>query len=208
MKRTLVILAAVVLAAVVVWHPAPRPVPPTVGLGRPVAQLPPGAHRRRGGRPAGLGGGAPAGGDAVVYVVGAVRRPGLYRMPPGARVSAAVAAAGGFTALADPAGINLAARVADGEELDAPRVGQSARPAARRTGRRVASASPAAQSVDVNTADAGSLAHVPGFGRVIAQRIVALREREGAYESLDELLDVAGVSAAKLARARPFLQAP
>ena len=61
-------------------------------------------------------------------------------------------------------------------------------------------------SVDVNAADAAELAAVPGIGRAIAARIVELREREGAFTSLDELLDVAGMTQTRLERARPYLR--
>jgi hypothetical protein len=76
----------------------------------------------------------------------------------------------------------------------------------RRTRRRAAAPSPAPNSVSVNAGDADQLAKVPGLGRAIAERIVALRAQEGAYDSLDELLDVAGMNAARLDRASPYLR--
>ena len=63
-------------------------------------------------------------------------------------------------------------------------------------------------SVDVNAADAAELAAVPGIGRAVAARIVELREREGRFASLDELLDVAGMTQSRLERARPYLRQP
>ncbi|HEY9084903.1 MAG TPA: helix-hairpin-helix domain-containing protein, partial [Candidatus Tyrphobacter sp.] len=60
--------------------------------------------------------------------------------------------------------------------------------------------------VDLNRADARALGRVPGIGSAIAERIVAVREHEGAFASLDELLDVAGMSASRLDRARPHLE--
>ncbi|MGB9650252.1 MAG: helix-hairpin-helix domain-containing protein, partial [Candidatus Cybelea sp.] len=64
------------------------------------------------------------------------------------------------------------------------------------------------ESVDVNRSDAAELAAVPGIGRAVAQRVVELRRREGAFASLDELLDVAGMTQSRLERARPYLRQP
>ncbi len=207
MTRALIVGLGFVVAAVLVWHPAP-PSPP-------VASVPDGrvaggavAHARSGrrGRPARAG--ARSAAAALVYVVGAVRRPGLYRLAPGARVDAAIAAAGGLLPGADPAGVNLAAPVGDGEEIDAPLRGQTVRRAARsrRPARRKASPPPG--GVALNAADAATLARVPGVGPIVAARIVALRAREGPYDDADELLDVSGMTPAKLDRARPFLRVP
>lgn len=115
--------------------------------------------------------------------------------------------AGGFTAAADAAGVNLAQLAADGEEIDVPLVGEAPRSRAtsRRSRRRP---TPAPESVDLNAADPAELARVPGIGRAIAARIVELREREGNFGSLDELLDVAGMTQSRLERARPYLRGP
>jgi competence protein ComEA len=67
---------------------------------------------------------------------------------------------------------------------------------------------PPDSSVDVNAADAAELAAVPGIGRAVAARIVELREREGSFASLDELLDVAGMTQSRLERARSYLRDP
>lgn len=80
------------------------------------------------------------------------------------------------------------------------RTRRASRPRARKRRRR------AVAIVDVNVADAQALAAVPGVGPAIAERIVEIREREGAYASLDELLDVAGMNAGRLERARPYLR--
>jgi competence protein ComEA len=147
--------------------------------------------------------------DAVVYVVGAVRRPGLYHLHAGARIADGVEAAGGLTAAADPAGINLAARVADGDEIDAPAAGAAAHvTAAGKHRERRRRATPPPGGVDPNTASVAELAGVPGVGRSVAARIVEMRERDGPFASLDELLDVAGMTQARLERAQPFLQSP
>ncbi|HEY6326224.1 MAG TPA: ComEA family DNA-binding protein, partial [Candidatus Cybelea sp.] len=147
--------------------------------------------------------------DLVVYVAGAVRTPGLYNLRPGDRVARAVALAGGMRAAADAAGVNLAQRPGDGDEIYVPVQGekqQRARSSGPR-GRRRASPPPGG-SVDVNRAGAAELAAVPGIGRAVAARIVELREREGGFTSLDELLDVAGMTQTRLERARPYLRSP
>ena len=209
------LLGAILLAGVALWHPVPHPAfqaaPASSFHASSLDNVP--RRRDRDARtrvdPA----------EAVVYVVGAVHRPGLYRMRTGSRAADAVAQAGGLSATADASGVNLAARVADGDEIDVPIAGElvtrrSNRYSSRRHGRSRRSttgssnAPIAPASVDVNVADAQELARVPGIGRSIAARIVELREREGAFASIDELLDVAGMTQARLERATPFLQPP
>jgi competence protein ComEA len=153
--------------------------------------------------------------DAVVYVAGAVAKPGLYRLRTGDRNARAVALAGGLTVDADAAGVNLAARAQDGDEIYVPRAGETRRAGATRRAstssrgvRRHRSRTPAAGSIDVNRAEAVDLARVPGIGRAVAQRIVALRQLQGPFASLDELLDVAGMTQSRLERARAYLRQP
>lgn len=151
----------------------------------------------------------------VVYVTGAVKRPGLYQLRAGDRYARAVELAGGLGASADSAGVNLAQRASDGDEIDVPAAGASTgssptrRAAANhhRSRRRLATPPPDA-GVDVNAAGEAELAAVPGIGRAVAGRIVELRQREGNFASLDELLDVAGMTASRLERARPYLHDP
>ncbi len=202
--RVALVAAAVGLAAFAFRHHAPRP--PIEAAAPSKAILDPGlgtyssAQRRHRGTQRDAA-------DLVVYVAGAIKTPGLYHLRSGDRYAQAVALAGGLTALADGAGVNLAARAGDGDEIYVPAVGE--RPHARsehRTTRRHSATPPPDGSVDVNQADAGELATVPGIGRAIAQRIVELREREGSFASLDELLDVAGMTQTRLDRARPYLR--
>ena len=197
MLRYFAILAAVVVAALAIWHPAPRP--PMVAAAAAEPPIHPGKHAPAREAPS----------AALVYVVGAVAKPGLYRIAVSARADDAIRAAGGLRPNADPAGVNLAAHLADGDEVDVPAIGE--RPARKRSATRKTQAvrghhkAVPAQAIDVNAADANALASVPGIGAGIAARIVALREREGPYDSLDELLDVAGMSAARLQHAQPYL---
>ena len=205
MQRWLVVLVVVAVVVFGVWHPAGH-------AGSGFAQIPvpsSGAdfssrRRARGAPPASIG--------AEVYVVGAVVRPGLYRLGGRARVDDAVRAAGGLRPDADPAGVNLAALAADGDEIDVPRLGEvlptrtrSRTTRARRTTRADAALPPVA-AVDPNSADAQTLADVPGLSVALAQRIVTYREVNGPFGSLDELLDVAGMTPAKLDRAQPYLR--
>ncbi len=150
----------------------------------------------------------------VVYVTGAVKRPGLYQLRAGDRYAAAVELAGGLGAAADSAGVNLAQRASDGDEIDVPSVGERAgssttrRAGPHHRGRRRSATPPPGASIDVNAAAEAELAGVPGIGRAVAGRIVELRRREGNFTSLDELLDVAGMTASRLERARPYLRDP
>jgi len=211
LKVALIAGAALALAGFALWHPAPRAAIQSVPLATPNADPDPratGGERRRHSRHA-----APAD-DVVVYVAGDVRRPGLYHLHPGDRYAQAVALAGGFGASAQAAGINLAQRAADGEEVYVPAAGEMPRSRLREPGtrgprtQRHRASPPPDGSVDVNTADAAALAAVPGIGRAVGSRIVELREREGSFASLDELLDVAGMTQSRLERARPYLREP
>jgi competence protein ComEA len=215
MTRVGLVAGALLLAAIALWHPAPHPAFQTVATAAFPASAPSATPGRRGRSARGL----PDPADTVVYVAGAVRRPGLYRVRPGQRAADAIAAAGGLRENADGAGVNLAARAADGSEIYVPVAGETASRSRRASGssayrRRGASrsrlrgaiAALAPESVDVNAADAQALGDVPGIGRAIAARIVDVRDRDGTFTSLDELLDVAGMTQARLERARPFLR--
>ena len=197
MLRVLIVLAVAALIALAVWHPAPRPPLSTSSA----ATSTPGAHRVR------RAPSSPSTERATVYVVGAVSRPGLYQLGTDARVDDALRAAGGFTPGADPAGVNLAAHVTDGEEIFVPLLGETTRIASsvkRTRSPRMRTAKTHA-IVDVNSASAQALASVPGIGATVAARIVEIRQRDGAFATLDELLDVAGMTQSRLDRALPFL---
>jgi competence protein ComEA len=196
MFRALVLVGVVGLVALAIWHPAPRP--PMVLNAEPAAAASP--HHPWKSTP-------PASGQIVVYVVGGVERPGLYRIAPGARVDDAVRAAGGFHSGADPTAVNLAAHASDGDEIFVPMLGQSSRstPATKHVRSSRTRTLKSHAVVDVNTAPAEALASVPGIGAIVAARIVEIRERDGAFATFDELLDVAGMTQSRLDRALPFL---
>jgi competence protein ComEA len=130
---------------------------------------------------------APAGSPILVHVLGAVAEPGLYQLTDGERIVDAVAAAGGFTAEADPAALNLARAVGDGEQIHVPEVGEEP-PAAAQEGDQ-------AGPVNLNTADAAQLETLPGLGPELARRIVEWREQNGRFSSVDDLLNVTGIGA-------------
>ena len=141
-------------------------------------------------------------GRAVAYVdvVGAVRRPGLYRVHAGERVADAVARAGGATRRANLELINLAALVADGEQVVVPRRG-AAGAAAASAGGTPASTGP----VHLNSATLDELDALPGVGPVTAQKIVTYRTEHGGFGSVDELDAVPGIGPARLADLRPLV---
>ena len=128
----------------------------------------------------------------VVDVVGAVRRPGLYRLREGARIADAVARAGGATRKADLALINLAAPLADGEQVVVPARGAAAAGAAPAAG--AASTGP----VHLSSATLEQLDALPGIGPVTAQKILDYRQKHGAFTSVDELDAVPGIGPARL----------
>jgi competence protein ComEA len=132
----------------------------------------------------------------IVSVVGSVARPGLVTLPSGSRVAAAVEAAGGLTPGADPASVNLAALVTDGEQIvvGAPGAVAAAAPAGQPAG----AGAPSGGRLDLNTASAAELDALPGVGPVLAQRIVDHR-KERPFTSVDELDDVPGIGPARAA---------
>jgi competence protein ComEA len=132
----------------------------------------------------------------VVDVVGAVRRPGLYRMREGPRIADAVARAGGATSRADVEQINLAAPLADGEQVVVPRRGSAM--ASSAAGAPGATAGP----VHLSTATVEQLDALPGVGPVTAQKIVAYREQHGAFRSVAELDAIPGIGPARLEQLR------
>jgi len=132
--------------------------------------------------------------DAAVYVHvdGAVARPGLYRLDADARVVDAIAAAGGFTDVADRSGVNLARLVSDGEQLLVPEPG-AAPPSDGAPGVGGAPGVDADGRVDLNTADAAALDTLPRVGPALAERIIAWREENGRFTSVEDLVGVSGI---------------
>ena len=133
----------------------------------------------------------------VVHVAGAVRRPGLYRLAEGSRVADAVARAGGATAPADTAAINLAAPVADGMQVLVPRkvVAAAGGAEAQQTSGR-----PSLSSATLAELDA-----LPGVGPVTAQKILDYRAQHGGFRSVDDLDAIPGIGPARIEQLRDLV---
>ena len=129
----------------------------------------------------------------VVHVAGAVRQPGLYRLAEGKRVADAVARAGGATAPADTASINLAAPLADGMQVLVPS--------------RVAGAAGKAASgrVSLSSASLAELDALPGIGPITAQKIVDHRLANGGFRSVDDLDAIPGIGPARVEQLRELV---
>ena len=158
--------------------------------------------------------------SVVVDAAGSVARPGLYRLPPGARVNDLIRAAGGLRPGADPDRLNLAAPLADGQRLYVPKVGELTAPPPARSDRRQRwrhepdgddrihraagwrRSGSATVPIDLNTATADQLDTLPGVGPSTAAAILDYRTQHGPFRSVDELLDVRGIGDAKLAALR------
>lgn len=122
-----------------------------------------------------------------VHVVGEVVTPGIVELPAGARVTDALDKAGGLTAAADSASINLARIVTDGEQIVVARRGATS-----------ASAGMVGGKVSINRADVDALDSLPGIGPAIAGRIVDYREAHGPFTSIEAIDSVPGIGAALL----------
>lgn len=136
-------------------------------------------------------------GPLVVHVAGGVVSPGVYELPPGARVADAVAAAGGPVAGVDPDTVNLAAPLLDGDRIALPRPGEAG-PAVPVGGISHGADGDAAAPVNVNTASAAELDALPGVGPATAAAIVDHRLAHGPFASVDDLEAVRGIGPAKL----------
>jgi competence protein ComEA len=160
--------------------------------------------RVEGGNAAGRGAGG--GGRVYVHVAGKVRRPGLYRLPAGARLAAALQRAGGAARGADLAAVNLAARVEDGQQILVPMAGAAAAaPAAGASGS--GTAGPAAGTkLSLGNATAEQLDTLDGIGPTLAKRIVEYRQAHGGFRSVDELREVDGIGAKRFEALRKGLR--
>lgn len=168
-------------------------------LSRPVLEQPPAlpalatptaAHSAGAGRP----GTPPSNGPLVVSVVGKVARPGLVTVPDGSRVADALKAAGGPLPDADLTQLNLARKLADGEQVA---VGVPQPPAAP--------GQPPAK-VNLNTATQTELETLPGVGPTTAQRILQWRTKNGRFQSVDQLREVDGIGASRFDRLKDSVQ--
>ena len=158
---------------------------PQISMAAPASANPAGARPRE-----------PSPAKQVIWVdvAGAVARPGLYSLPEGARVAAALEKAGGVRAKAERAAVNLAAKLTDGEQVFVPSRGSAAVGAAG--GAATAGASATAGSgapISLSTATQAQLEELDGIGPALAQRIIEYREQHGGFKSVDQLQEVSGI---------------
>jgi competence protein ComEA len=155
-----------------------------------------------------------SGGAVVVHVVGEVASPGVVELPGGSRVDDAIRAAGGATARADLAALNLARVLIDGEQVVVPAPGADlgsqagAQPVGRAAGAAdaVGAGGSVQGTVDLNGADAAALDALPGIGPVLAGRIVDWRQAHGRFTVVDELGEVDGIGPTLLTQLRPLVR--
>ena len=150
------------------------------------------------------GASASPGDTVVVHVAGLVASPGVYELPEGSRVADAVAAAGGAIEGGDANALNLARVVADGERIEVLAPGAATSAQAGWSGGSGGGTGGAGQgggaagTINLNTADAAALEGLTGVGPVLASRIVAYRERNGPFASVEALDAVTGIGPALL----------
>jgi competence protein ComEA len=170
--RVVAVVAAIAVlgAAAFAWQARPHPVPvaPAAGASPAVGSRPSAA--------------------IVVAVAGKVRFPGLVRLSADARVADAIEAAGGVLPGTDLSTVNLARKVTDGELITIGIPTAAGGPAGGPS---------AAGRLNLNTATASQLDALPGVGPVLAERIVAYRDKKGAFRSVGELRQVDGIGDAK-----------
>jgi competence protein ComEA len=156
------------LAAGVIWLAASRP------RGDPVTILP-----------------TPTPGMLTVSISGAVATPGLYTLPDGSRVGAAIQAAGGFAPGAEAEQINLATLLEDGQQIDVPGIIDTSHVSAGR--------------VNINTATASELDALPGIGPTTAQAIVDYRLKHGSFQFIQDIQNVPGIGPATYDRIKDYI---
>jgi competence protein ComEA len=131
-------------------------------------------------------------GRAFVHVTGAVRRPGVYSLPSWARLDQALRRAGGASAKADLEGVNLAAKVSDGQQVIVPRKGAAAAIAGDGAAGAAATGA-AAGPISLNTATPEQLDGLDGVGPATAQKILDYRKEHGGFSSVDDLKQISGI---------------
>ncbi|MDO4400133.1 MAG: helix-hairpin-helix domain-containing protein [Coriobacteriia bacterium] len=142
--------------------------------------------------------------SCFVYVVGAVKKPGVYELDADSRVNDAVSLAGGFDQSADRAAVNLARPIVDGEQIYIPEEGEQAPvPEADESSKAPSAGTSSGGSsdgkVNINSATESELESLPGIGEVMAGRIVEDREEQGPFAAPEDLMRVSGIGEKKYA---------
>lgn len=142
--------------------------------------------------------------EITVYVTGAVNKPGLVKVPEGARAAEAVNACGGLLPTADSEKINLAQALKDGQQLKVPeKMRSNVKSEPSKIDKSKSDKSKAGdgeEKVNINTADEKELDTLPGIGPAMAQRIIEYRETEGAFQSIEDIKKIRGIGEAKFAK--------
>ena len=138
----------------------------------------------------------------VVHVVGAVRRPGLYELAEGSRIDEAIRKAGGPKPKAALELVNLAAPIADGQQILVPSRGD----VTAASGAVGSAQSLPTPKVHLNTATLEQLDALPGVGPVTAQKILDYRTEHGSFQSVEELDAVSGIGPARLEQLKPLVE--
>jgi competence protein ComEA len=139
-----------------------------------------------------------SGGDIVVHVAGAVRRPGVYRLPAGTRVTDAVQRAGGARARSALDAVNLAARLADGQQVVIPSLAAGSQS--------LAGGASDDGPISLGTATVEELDTIEGIGPVTAADIIAFRDQRGGLSSVEQLDEISGIGPATMDSLRERLQ--
>lgn len=142
----------------------------------------------------------------VVHVAGSVLRPGIVHLADGSRVGDAVAAAGGALSSAQLGAVNLARRLLDGEQVYIPSLDEAAAGAGVPTAGTGAGLVATAPLIDLNNADAAALDTLPGVGPSTAAKIIADREANGPFASIDDLQRVSGIGPKRIEEMRPLVE--
>ena len=121
----------------------------------------------------------------IVYLTGAVSRPGIYHLEEGSRIYELIEKAGGFSEEADGEAMNLARPLVDGEQIHVVRIGET--PAAGPAGE------VSGGKININQAGESELTSLPGIGEVKARQIISHREKHGPFRDTRELMDVSGI---------------
>ena len=132
-----------------------------------------------------------------IHVTGAVNRPGLYEMTAGDRIADALNAAGGTQPDADLAGINLAAKLADGQQVLVSKAGEAPPAGSAASDAAAGSAAPDSGPLNLNSATVQQLENLEGVGPKTAQKIIDYREANGGFKTVEELMEVPGIGPSK-----------